>query len=460
MTGSKRIYALDTNVLLHDPTSLFRFEEHDVFIPMTVLEELDEKKKGASEVSRNGRQVSRFLNELIERGKRDDLHDGLELSNPQGIKLKRAASVGRLYFQQRTSSNGQIKADNQILSAVIELRDQHPDRAVILVTKDINLRIKSSIYGLVAEDYENDRALDDFALLYTGAAELSEDFWDQHPEVKSWTERGRTYYRVDRREDEAWYPNECLFLPGDNSVELRVLQIDDVSATLLLLDDHSHANHHVWGIGARNREQNFALNALMDPDIDFVTLLGNAGTGKTLLALAAGLAQVMDQQRYREIIMTRATVSVGEDIGFLPGTEEEKMTPWMGALTDNLEVLANPEDGGSWGRQATNDLLASRIKIRSLNFMRGRTFLSRYLIIDEAQNLTPKQMKTLVTRAGPGTKIVCLGNVEQIDTPYLTETTSGLTYAVDRFKDWAHSAHITLRRGERSRLADFAAEAL
>jgi PhoH-like ATPase len=459
MTGSKRIYALDTNVLLHDPTSLFRFAEHDVFIPMTVLEELDEKKKGASEVSRNGRQVSRFLNELIERGKNHNLSEGLELSNPQGINLKRDNAVGRLYFEQRLSAN-RGKADNQILASVMELRDQHTDREVILVTKDINLRIKASIEGVVAEDYENDRALDDFSLLYTGAAELSEDFWNLHPEVKSWTERGRTFYKVDRRDDEEWHPNQCLFLPGENEVELRVLHLDDVNATLVLLDDHSHANHHVWGIGARNREQNFALNALMDPDIDFVTLLGNAGTGKTLLALAAGLAQVMDQQRYREIIMTRATVSVGEDIGFLPGTEEEKMTPWMGALTDNLEVLANPEDGGSWGRQATNDLLASRIKIRSLNFMRGRTFLSRYLIIDEAQNLTPKQMKTLITRAGPGTKIVCLGNVEQIDTPYLTETTSGLTYAVDRFKQWEHSAHITLRRGERSRLADFAAEAL
>ena len=459
MTGSKRIYALDTNVLLHDPTSLFRFAEHDVFIPMTVLEELDEKKKGASEVSRNGRQVSRFLNELVERGKDAKLSDGLELTNPHGIKLKRDNAVGRLYFEQRLSAN-RGKADNQILASVMELRDQHTDRTVILVTKDINLRIKASIEGVVAEDYENDRALDDFSLLYTGAAELTEDFWNQHPEVKSWSERGRTFYKVDRHDDEDWHPNQCLFLPGENEVELRVLHLDDASATLVLLDDHSHSNHHVWGIGARNREQNFALNALMDPDVDFVTLLGNAGTGKTLLALAAGLAQVMDQQRYREIIMTSATVSVGEDIGFLPGTEEEKMTPWMGALTDNLEVLANPEDGGSWGRQATNDLLASRIKIRSLNFMRGRTFLSRYLIIDEAQNLTPKQMKTLITRAGPGTKIVCLGNVEQIDTPYLTETTSGLTYAVDRFKQWEHSAHITLRRGERSRLADFAAEAL
>ncbi|MCC6560495.1 MAG: PhoH family protein, partial [Xanthomonadales bacterium] len=227
-----------------------------------------------------------------------------------------------------------------------------------------------------------------------------------------------------------------------------------------IVDDFRHSQHSVWGIVARNREQNFALNALMDPEIDFVSLLGTAGTGKTLLALAAGLAQVMDQQRYREIIMTRVTVSVGEDIGFLPGTEEEKMTPWMGALTDNLEVLANPAEGGSWGRAATNDLLASRIKIRSMNFMRGRTFLSRYVIVDEAQNLSPKQMKTLLTRAGPGTKMVCLGNVEQIDTPYLTETTSGLTYAVDRFKNWPHSAHITLRRGERSRLADFASESL
>jgi PhoH-like ATPase len=456
MSGSKRIYALDTNVLLHDPTSLFRFEEHDVFIPMTVLEELDDKKKGGSEVSRNARQVSRFLNELIERGGTQGLRDGLELADPEGIRLTRSAS-GRLFFQQRaTRANG--KADNQILAAVLDLIDEHPGRPVILVTKDINLRIKGSIYGVAAEDYENDRALDDFALLFTGSDELPEDFWSRHPELRSWNERGRTYYEM------AWYPNQCLYMPGENDVELRVLELsgpeDARRAKLVLLDDHTHAAHGVWGIAARNREQNFALNLLMDPDVDFVTLLGTAGTGKTLLALAAGLAQVMDQQRYREIIMTRATVSVGEDIGFLPGTEEEKMTPWMGALTDNLEVLANPQEGGSWGRQATNDLLASRVKIRSLNFMRGRTFLSRYLIIDEAQNLTPKQMKTLITRAGPGTKIVCLGNVEQIDTPYLTETTSGLTYAVDRFKLWAHSGHITLRRGERSRLADFASEAL
>ncbi|MEO7148912.1 MAG: PIN domain-containing protein, partial [Rhodanobacteraceae bacterium] len=358
-TQIHRIYALDTNVLLHDPTSLFRFEEHDVFIPMTVLEELDEKKKGGSEVSRNARQVSRFLNELIERGKNDDIADGLPLASPDGVKLKSGGASGRLYFQTRTS-NGHGKADNQILAAVLELRDQHPDVPVALVSKDINLRIKAKIYGISAEDYENDRALDDFSLLYAGHAELPVDFWDRHPELRSWSERGRTYYEVTPREEEVWQPNECLYLPGENSVELRVLGNDGGKTKLALLDDYTGSTHTVWGIAARNREQNFALNMLMDPDIDFVTLLGTAGTGKTLLALAAGLAQVMDQQRYREIIMTRATVSVGEDIGFLPGTEEEKMTPWMGALTDNLEVLANPEEGGAWGRQATNDLLASR----------------------------------------------------------------------------------------------------
>ena len=198
----------------------------------------------------------------------------------------------------------------------------------------------------------------------------------------------------------------------------------------------------------------------MDPGIDFVTLLGTAGTGKTLLALAAGLAQTMDDKTYKEIIMTRETVPVGEDIGFLPGTEEEKMTPWMGALIDNLELLGDQTENSDWEQNVTKTIVMNKIKIRSLNFMRGRTFLGRYLIIDEAQNLTPKQMKTLITRAGPGTKIVCIGNLSQIDTPYLTATSSGLTYVVDKFKSWEHAAHITLKRGERSRLADHASEIL
>jgi len=475
MTRKPRIYVLDTNVLMHDPTALFKFEEHDVYLPMQVMEELDNAKKGTSEASRNARQVSRFLNELIEASaspdsRNRDITDGLPLVQPKALQLRGAQSAGRLRFQTRDFDSGKrfgaVIPDNHILGAILALKEQQPEDAeVVFVSKDINLRIKASIAGITNEDYENDRALDDFSLLYTGATALPDDFWQRHgKDLRSWTDRGRTYYEVSRNQDDSyaedWYPNQFLYLPGDEEAELKVAKVGEATVTLQIVDDYRTPQHAVWGITARNREQNFALNALMDPEIDFVTLLGTAGTGKTLLALAAGLAQTMDQQRYREIIMTRATVSVGEDIGFLPGTEEEKMTPWMGALTDNLEVLTHNQEGGSWGRAATNDLLASRIKIRSLNFMRGRTFLNRWLILDEAQNLTPKQMKTLITRAGPGTKIVCLGNVEQIDTPYLTETTSGLTYAVDRFKAWAHSAHVTLRRGERSRLADHASEVL
>ncbi|MEZ5463843.1 MAG: PhoH family protein [Lysobacteraceae bacterium] len=465
MTSSKRIYVLDTNVLMHDPTALFRFEEHDVYLPMMVLEELDNGKKGMSEVARNVRQVSRFINELIEVNGADKVNEGLLLKRPGELDLGVADSTGCLRFQTETTDGngrfGTVLPDNKILAAVMALRETDPGTPAILVSKDINLRIKASIVGIPAEDYENDRALDDFNLLYTGSTQLPENFWEAHNDsLKSWNERGGTFYEIKATEEETWRPNQFLYLPGEESVELRVLKREQDKVTLRMAEDYRASQHAVWGITARNREQNFALNALMDPEIDLVTILGTAGTGKTLLALAAGLAQTMDQQRYREIIMTRVTVNVGEDIGFLPGTEEEKMTPWMGALTDNLEVLTHNQEGGSWGRAATNDLLASRIKIRSLNFMRGRTFLSRWVIIDEAQNLTPKQMKTLLTRAGPGTKMICIGNVEQIDTPYLTETTSGLTYAVDRFKDWPHSAHITLRRGERSRLADYASEML
>ena len=304
--------------------------------------------------------------------------------------------------------------------------------------------------------------LPDADLLYTGVRGLPREFWNTHGRnMESWKKDGHTFYRVQGPLVPKLYVNEFVFdESGERPLYALVKETAGRTAVLETLRDYTHAKNSVWGINARNREQNFALNLLMNPAVDFVTLLGQAGTGKTLLALAASLTQVLDDKRYSEIIVTRVTVPLGEDIGFLPGTEEEKMTPWMGALTDNLEVLTHNQDGGSWGRAATNDLLASRIKIRSLNFMRGRTFLSRWLILDEAQNLTPKQMKTLVTRAGPGTKIICLGNVEQIDTPYLTETTSGLTYAVDRFKDWAHSAHVTLRRGERSRLADYASEVL
>ncbi|NRB71507.1 MAG: PhoH family protein [Xanthomonadales bacterium] len=463
MGNNKRLYVLDTNVLMHDPTALYRFEEHDVFLPMMVLEELDAAKKGLSEVSRNVRQVSRFIGEMMaDQG--DALDEGLSLQVPDGLDL--ATGHGRLFFQtsmpQTHSSllrDGSF-ADNEILSTVMALREDMQDREVILVSKDVNLRIKAAILGARAEDYFNDRALDDLTLLYKGLRREDESFWERYTELESWTENGATLYRIARVDGDDWFPNQCIAIGQGECVEGIVREVSDHEVVLQLIHDYQGGRRNIWGIQARNREQNFALNLLMDPDIDFVTLLGTAGTGKTLLTLAAGLAQTLDEKRYSEIIVTRATVSIGEDIGFLPGTEEEKMTPWMGALTDNLEVLTQPQEGGEWGRAATNDLLASRVKVRSLNFMRGRTFLNRYVIIDEAQNITPKQMKALLTRAGPGTKMVCLGNVGQIDTPYLTETTSGLTFAVDRFKSWRHGAHITLRTGERSRLADYASEVL
>lgn len=461
-SADRRLFVLDTNVLMHDPTALFRFQEHDIHLPMMVLEELDHAKKGLSEVARNVRQVSRFLDDLIAGASKEQIDLGLPL--PGLAHAQGKSANGRLFFQTRParlSAPANLlpgnTPDHEILSMALSLREDHPGSRVTLVSKDINLRIKAAILGLHAEDYYNDQTLDDVNLLYSGARELSPDFWESHgKELESWKDSGRTYYRVRGPEVASWHPNQGLFQPEAETAYI-VRQLRDAEAVIEILKDHTAANHAVWGITARNREQNFALNLLLDPEIDFVSLLGAAGTGKTLLALAAGLAQTLDTKRYREIIMTRVTVPVGEDIGFLPGTEEEKMTPWMGALMDNLEVLA-PQEGGEWGRAATADLLSNKIKIRSLNFMRGRTFQSKYLIIDEAQNLTPKQMKTLITRAGPDTKVICLGNIAQIDTPYLSETTSGLTYVVDRFKDWPHGGHVTLKRGERSRLAEFASE--
>jgi PhoH-like ATPase len=462
--GPAKLFVLDTNVLMHDPMSMFRFEEHDIFLPMVTLEELDGHKKGMSEVARNARQVSRDLDALAT--------DGL-LDPKAGIPLAKTGhreAGGKLFFQttlleiRLPAGLPQGKADNQILGVVQTLREQHPEREVVLVSKDINMRVKARALGLPAEDYFNDKTLEDGDLLYTGVLQLPADFWERHGKtMESWQQGGHTFYRISGPLVPVLMINQFVFLeiPGATPLYARVAEITGKTAVLKTLRDYTSPKNAVWGISARNREQNFALNLLMDPECDFITLAGTAGSGKTLMTLAAGLSQVLDERRYTEIIVTRVTVPVGDDIGFLPGNEEEKMGPWMGALDDNLEVLARGDaSAGEWGRAATNDLVRSKIKIKSLNFMRGRTFLNKFVLIDEAQNLTPKQMKTLITRAGPGTKIVCLGNLAQIDTPYLTEGSSGLTYAVDRFKGWPHGGHLTLARGERSRLADFASEVL
>ncbi|MDR2690660.1 MAG: PhoH family protein [Azoarcus sp.] len=455
-----KLFVLDTNVLMHDPTSLFRFEEHDVFVPMMTLEELDNNKKGTSEVARNARQVSRSLDEIVSNAAHIDTGIGLDVPS-HGL------ACGRLFLQTEAIvvelpaalPNG--KGDNQILSVVMYLARREPGRAVILVSKDINMRIKARALGLAAQDYFNDKVLEDSDLLYSGVQELPADFWETHGSgMESWKTETHTAYRLCGPLAPELLQNEFVYQEGERPFEAWVREQHGREILLETLIDYRHSKNNVWGITARNREQNFALNLLMNPEIDFVTLLGQAGTGKTLLTLAAGLTQVLETRRYSEIIITRVTVPVGEDIGFLPGSEEEKMAPWMGALEDNLDVLHGTSEGGQWGRAAAGDLVRSRIKVKSLNFMRGRTFIQKFLILDEAQNLTPKQMKTLITRAGPGTKVVCLGNLAQIDTPYLTEGSSGLTFVVDRFKGWPHSGHVTLQRGERSRLADHAAEVL
>ena len=458
--NNKKVFVLDTNVLLHDPSSLFRFEEHDIYLPMVTIEELDNNKKGSSEVARNARQTHRYLEEII--APASDLKNGCALKSETNPHID-----GKLFLQTETISYdlpilAGVKADNQILSVVVNLKNQLKKTDVILVSKDFNIRIKARALGISAQDYFNDKVMTDAELLHTGIYELPENFWEKHSKaMKSWQEDGKMFYKITGPLCKSFFVNAFVFYDFDKPFYALVKTINGNSATLQIVQDYTLPKFNIWGIKAKNKEQNFALNLLMDPNIDFISLLGQAGTGKTLLALAAGLVQTLDKKIYSEIIMTRATVSVGDDIGFLPGTEEEKMTPWMGALEDNLDVLNESDDtSGDWGRAATQDLIKSRIKVKSLNFMRGRTFLNKYLIIDEAQNLTPKQMKTLVTRAGPGTKIVCCGNIAQIDTPYLTEGSSGLTYVVDRFKGWNHNGHVTLMRGERSRLADYAADTL
>lgn len=460
----RKLFVLDTNVMLHDPSCFFRFEEHDVYLPLITLEELDNHKKGSTETARHGRQVSRLLDQLINKAP-NDIDNGIAL-NALGNKT----NLGKLYFQTQfihielPSSLASDKADNQILGIVDALQKSKANHSVILVSKDINMRIKARALGLNAEDYFNDQVIEDHDMMHTGQLALPADFWETHgKQLESWQESGCTYYRLSGPMVNKMAINQFVFLdyPDITPFNSQVIELTEHTATLRTMIDYSNPKHGVWGIGARNREQNFALNILMNPNIDFVTLLGQAGTGKTLVAIAAALQQTLEMSRFTEVIITRITVPVGEDIGFLPGTEEEKMTPWMGALQDNLEILIKGDaNAGEWARAATNELIKNKVKIKSMSFMRGRTFVNKLLILDEAQNLTPKQMKTLITRAGPGTKVVCLGNLAQIDTPYLTEGSSGLAYVVEHFRNWPHSAHITLTKGERSRLADHANEVL
>ena len=460
-----KTYVLDTNVLLHDPMAVTAFKQHHVIIPMTVLEELDHiKDRRDKTVSREARIAIQMIDKVVDAASPQAIQAGVEVP---GSTAEGPSGTLAIYPDQLLSGDSHVPYldvtqdqvnDNRIINVALRLQAEQPERFVCLVTKDINMRIKAKGSGLVhVEDYRRDRVLDDIDLLARGYEHIQGDFWSTISEVDTLREGDCTLHRIPRQSLPQAYPN--MFVYDDGAFMAFVKRVDD-QFVYLRCDSRDNLMHRrFWGLAPRNLEQAMAMSLLDDGGVDMTVMTGPAGSGKTLLALAYGLHAILEQKKYSKLIVARSTPPIAEEIGFLPGTEEEKMTPWMGALMDNLEVLTQTE-GGEWGRAATDDLLRSRIRIHSLNFMRGRTFLNKYIILDEAQNLTPKQMKTLITRAGPGTKIVCLGNVAQIDTPYLTETTSGLTYVVDRFKNWPHGGHITLLRGERSRLADFASEAL
>jgi len=448
----RKIYVLDTNVLIHDPHALSRFDEHDVVLPIVVLEEMDKVKRGFDELARNVREASRQLEELSKGCA--DLKDGCPL--PGGGKL--IFELNHRAIELLPETLAQSSGDNRIIAVTMSLQQEHQDREVILVSKDINMRIKARALGLVTEDYRSDRVVEDMDLLPLGYVELDEATWGSMAadmQVSDGPEG--THYHL-RWPEGVMAPciNGFVVLPGEKGKVLRCMAIEE-GGQMQLHDVHSFRSERnaIWGIQAKNPEQNMAMNLLMDPGVDMVTLLGKAGSGKTLLALACGLHQTLDLNVYDRIIVTRATVPMGQDIGFLPGTEREKLEPWMGAVSDNLTLLLGDDFQG-----LGESLAQYKMEISSLSFARGRTYMRTWLMVDEAQNLSPHQMKTLITRIGEGSKIIILGNNAQIDTPYLTAYTNGLSMAATRFATWAYSGHVTLRASERSRLAAYAAEVM
>ncbi|GHE20312.1 PhoH family protein [Halomonas urumqiensis] len=453
-----RLYVLDTNVLIHDPAALYQFDEHEVVIPMTVLEELDKHKNGIREIARTARQVSRTLSDLTANVDLEQIREGIPIPRLTGPEGRLRLLCYRDLEQLEPLSDS---PDNRILAETCRLRRERADASVILVTKDINLRVKAAALGVPVEDYLNDRVFDDADAMLDGVRVYpdtegqSSGLWNGLAlDVTVERHEQRVIYHLAGEIPAEWHLGMLVSDNNDEaSFEAIVRELAPHRATLELLTNYRHGAS-VWGVHAHDSRQNFTLNLLMDDDIDLVTIAGSAGTGKTFMTLAAAFQQTLDTKRFERIVFTRAPITMSEDIGFLPGTEEEKMSPWMGAFHDNMDNLLRDENGeSSWDNGATRQLLGSRVQIRAPGFMRGRTLNDTFLIIDEAQNFTPKQLKSLVTRAGRNTKIVCLGNVGQIDTPYLTANTCGMAALVQRFRDWPHGGHVTLKSVERSRLA-------
>jgi PhoH-like ATPase len=450
-------YVLDTNVLIHDPTSILNFDEHHVVIPITVLEELDSLKGGRHAIAADCRQAIRELDRQLGRASPVEVENGVGIQRAETGKTLGILSV----MMTETPDNMVLLPthlnDNKILNDVGVLKQQYPERRVVLVTKDINVRLKARGCGIESQDYHSDQLLSDIEHLNTGYIEYSGSFWDRVDNVETVQNEGRTEHELSRSLfSQDVFPNQ--FVLDEEGFVARVVAVNDERVRLLHLNLNSLMDTEVWGLKPRDVYQAMALNLLMDPDIHLVNLTGSAGSGKTILALAAAIEQTVPNKLYRRIIVTRSTQGLDEDIGFLPGTEEEKMEPWLGAITDNLEALHwEDENCNSSVEYVLNKV---PLMFKSLNYIRGRSFQSSLIIIDESQNLTPHQIKTIVTRAGNGSKVICLGNLAQIDTPYLTPISSGLTYLTERFKNFGQGGNILLQGVPRSVLAAFAEENL
>ncbi len=439
----KKTFVLDTNVLLHDPQALFKFEENDLVIPITVIEEIDRFKKDLNEKGRNARQISRFLDAFRKKGEK--LVEGvtLEKGGILRVELYTHEAMKRLPPELQVD-----RGDNRILAVALDIKEQG-DTPVIFVTKDTNLRIKADAVGVVAEDYESDKVSIDE--LYTGKVDVMVD----KDEVDRFY--GQGYLPMEGE----YSPNQCITLvessnPSHTAIGRYNYSMDRLNPLIRAPKDG------LWGIHPRNREQQFALDLLLDEDIQLVTLVGKAGTGKTLLAIAAGLHKAADEGSYSRLLVSRPVFPMGRDLGFLPGDVEEKLAPWMQPIFDNVELLlgAVEERGGKHKRGYKELVDMGILEIEPLTYIRGRSIPKQYMIVDEAQNLTPHEVKTIITRAGEGTKIVLTGDPYQIDNPYVDASSNGLTYTVEKFKGQQIAGHITLEKGERSSLAELAANLL
>jgi len=444
------LYVLDTNVLIHDPNALLNFEEHHVAIPMTVLEELDKLKTGKLLVAAECRQAIRLIDQTLGVASPEDVEKGVP------IQRGKSGPKGFLSILKRREPNALLPEnlnDNIIINQLIDLHAREPNLHVVLVTKDINMRLKARACGVESEDYSTDQLVDDVSMLSRGYHTMTGSFWDRVSKVETRQGHGRTWHQVQMNENlPSVHINEFIIDEQGFVGWIKEVRKDH----LLILDMHQEPLLHqeAWGLKPRDIYQGLALFALLDPDIHLVNLSGAAGSGKTILALAAAIEQTMVSKRYRRIICTRSVQGLDQEIGFLPGTEAEKMEPWLGAITDNLEAL-HMDDENTHG---SVDYILSKVPLqfKSLNYIRGRSFQQSLILIDECQNLTPHQMKTIITRAGAGSKVVCLGNLAQIDTPYLSATSSGLTYLTERFKDFPNGVHIALQGVPRSILAEYA----